>query len=89
MFGHATLQFDKTLRIKELSITRASSCINLNPPFFPPFLSSDSQVRAARNRAPYQGALSCLNYMKVSQLNRKDDLLSLVTISSSKKIIWS
>lgn len=67
MFGHAMLQFDKTLRIKELSITRASSCINLNPPLSPPlFLSSDSQVRAARNRAPYQGALSCLNYMKVS-----------------------
>lgn len=75
---------DKTLRIKELGITRTPSCIHLNPP--PRFVSSDSRVYAARNRAPYQVAVSSFNYMKVSQLNRKDDLLSLVTISSSKII---
>lgn len=50
------------------------------------FVSTDSQVCAARDRAPYQSAVSCLNYMKVSRLNRKDDLFFLVTISFSKII---
>lgn len=64
-----------------------STCIKLNP-FLCIFVSTDSQVCAARDRAAYQGALSLLTYMKESWLNKKCDLFLLVTISFSK-IIWS